>query len=72
MPSIAMTLCLKQNAAFFTLPVTATTACATLLGAWPLDSVVAAIILSTGTLLAAVPALQHASLKKAQHTLLSH
>jgi hypothetical protein len=72
MPSIAMTLCLKQNAVYFTLPVTATTASATLLGAWPLDSVVAAIILTVGALLAAVPALQHASLKKAQHTLLSH
>lgn len=72
LPSIAMVLCLKQNAAFFTLPVTATTASATLLGAWPLDSLVAAAILATGALLAIAPAVQHASLKKAQHTLLSH
>ena len=72
LPSLAIALCLKQNAAFFTVPVTAITASATLLGAWPLDSVVAAIILMTGTLMAGLPALQHASVKKAQAKLLSH
>lgn len=72
LPSLAMVLCLKLNAVFFTFPVTATTAGATLLGAWPLDSLVAAMILATGAILAIAPALQHASLKKAQHKLLSH
>jgi hypothetical protein len=72
LPSLGIALCLKENAAFFTVPVTAATAGATLLGAWPLDTLVAALILTTGTLIAGLPALQHARVKKAQARLLSH
>jgi hypothetical protein len=72
LPSLAMTLCLKSEAAYFTVPVTAATAGATVLGAWPLDSLVAPIILATGTIMAGLPALQHANLKKPQATLPSH
>ncbi|MDB5739626.1 MAG: hypothetical protein JWP16_666 [Alphaproteobacteria bacterium] len=71
-PSFAMALCLKTEAFFFTVPVTVAVASATVLGAWPLDSLVAPIILAAGTLIAGLPAVQHASLKKTQATLPSH
>jgi hypothetical protein len=66
LPSLALTLCLKAEAFFFTVPVTAATAGASLLGAWPLDNMVAAIILAMGVLIVGLPALQHANVKKTQ------
>ncbi len=68
LPSMAMALCLRdaRGVAYFILPITTATAGATILGAWPLDVLLAPTILAAGLLMTGLPALQQANVKKTQ------